>query len=545
MKKIILLALFTIYAFSSVISATVVSEAKAAQTAIGFLQKLIPGQSNIQIVLTKTISSAQSCNFFVFTYSQGFVIVAGDNRLFPIVAFSMDGNPDENILPPALLFWLNAITEKTQKQYETRANALWKNQAWQEMGKGTFQFPQTGIEPMLQTIWNQGCYYNSLLPDDSSGPCDHPYTGCVATTLSQIMNYFHYPKNGLGSHGYYSTFGWLEVDFENTNYDWVNMETVLNGENEAVAELMLQSAVSVNSQFLQGGTGAYDADGRNALVNFFGYDSTAQFLWRNGYTGDWDQLIKSELDAGRPVIYGGVDQSSGVGHTFICDGYMNDFFHINWGWGGTYNGYFYLDTLTPQNYHFDFQHDAIIGIKPAIDDPTMLFPPEDLTAGVDGHTVNLAWQKPSQQSSLELLGYNVYRNDSLLNTSVLTLLSFVDENVPSGDQVYSVETVFIGSGDGPATETAVHISGIKETSAKYYTIYPNPSSKTINIRLPKPQSPESTIEIYSPEGRKVFQYKFTLPGKQILQIQPSLPPGFYLLRYSSGYYQFTDRIVIL
>lgn len=87
-------------------------------------------------------------------------------------------------------------------------------------------------------------------------------------------------------------------------------------------------------------------------------------------TTDWIALLKSELDAGRPMEYAGF--GSGGGHAFVCDGYdAYDYFHFNWGWGGAYDGYFSIDALDPAGTGigggsggFNSGHQALIGISP-------------------------------------------------------------------------------------------------------------------------------------------------------------------------------------
>ena len=68
-----------------------------------------------------------------------------------------------------------------------------------------------------------------------------------------------------------------------------------------------------------------------------------QGLFRDDYNdATWIQMLKTDLDNGRPIQYAGFGQ--GGGHTWVCDGYDNDNnFHMNWGWGGTYDGYYSLN----------------------------------------------------------------------------------------------------------------------------------------------------------------------------------------------------------
>ncbi len=254
-----------------------------------------------------------------------------------------------------------------------------------------------GIAPLLYTTWNQDLYYNSAFPEDASFSSNHPYTGCVSTVMGQIMRYYNWPKTGTGQNTIESPYGELTAYFGNTTYDWIEMETYLDSENPAVAELLYHNAIAVNSEFYPQGTGAYDYNIPAALTDFFNYKETAEFLWTNNYISEnWKTMIKDELNQGRPLVYGGVDTAQLVGHTFICDGYQDEsFFHFNWGWGGQYNGYYYLDSLIVGPYHFDYQHDIVIGIEPDINGIVELYPPENLSSEVVVRDVNLSWDEPT------------------------------------------------------------------------------------------------------------------------------------------------------
>jgi hypothetical protein len=421
-------------------------------------------------------------------------------------------------------------------------------EAWTEYGDGNGSKSNkfSTIEPMLNTTWNQGCYYNSALPLEPEGPCGHLYTGCVATALAQVLNYYHYPKQGTGYHSLSTPYGTVEADFENTTYAWEDMKLNLQGENPAVAELMLHCAVAVNSQFFPYGTGAYDIDARHALVNYFGYHPGAQFRLRHNYSGDWNALIISELESGRPVIYGGLEQATGAGHTFIVDGFQEPaFFHINWGWGGQYNGYFYLDSLIAGNYHFDYFHDAITGIRPDIPASQSLFPPENLDAVVNLRTVSLSWTEPGFTSSLELIGYNIFRNQLLLNQFIVTGLQLTDKDVPPGDHTYYVQSVFIGNGNGPSAETQTYVSGLYETGMHDLTFFPNPASGQIFVELNGDMIDQPVITVFDLAGRSVEISQSEQLSCNTLQINLAhYSPGLYFIYLKAGNETRVHKIVL-
>ena len=175
------------------------------------------------------------------------------------------------------------------------------------------------IPPLLQTTWNQGCYFNTLCPADPAGPCGHVWTGCTATAMAQIMKFWNYPTTGTGSESYTCPpYGQLTADFGATTYQWSQMPNALYAENEAVATLLYHCGVSVNMSYSPDGSGA--GAPRDALVNFFDYSPLAQFVSKSSFSEtDWAALIRSELDQLRPVWYDGTGESN-PGHAFVCDG---------------------------------------------------------------------------------------------------------------------------------------------------------------------------------------------------------------------------------
>jgi hypothetical protein len=314
-----------------------------------FAEKMQDLQQEVFFGKEYVISEAGETTYYVFHINNGFIIISADDLVFPVLGYSFTNNYTENSFPPAFKAWMGHNKEQILFAVDNKqvAPKQVKN-AWLKYASKDF-FPDLNfesVEPMIHTTWSQGCYYNSLFPADTNGPCGYLWTGCVATAMVQIMKYYNYPKSGTGSNGYNSSYGWVEADFENTEYDWAGMKNHLNEENYPVAELLYHVAISVNSQFFPYGTGAYDFDARDALVDYFNYKSDAQFYWRDSYPGDWKAMLRTELDEGRPFLYGGVDSETSAGHTLVCDGYQDtSFFHFNWGWNGYYDGYFYLDSL--------------------------------------------------------------------------------------------------------------------------------------------------------------------------------------------------------
>ncbi len=172
------------------------------------------------------------------------------------------------------------------------------------------------VNPLLNTNWDQDTYYNALCPSDAGGPGGHVYAGCVATAVGQVMKFHNHPEQGTGSHSYYCyPYGTLEVNFGNTTYQWSQMPNQIYTYNTPIATLLYHVGVAVNMQYGPDGSGAYVSDAKDALVEYFGYANTAQYLWKDNYNSTtWEQMLRDELEADRPLVYRGQGE---FGHAFV------------------------------------------------------------------------------------------------------------------------------------------------------------------------------------------------------------------------------------
>jgi hypothetical protein len=308
--------------------------------------------------------------FYIYNMNEneGFVIVTADDRITPILGYSISGRYEGQNLPPAF----KKLLEEYKKEIQfILVNNLTSDEEiksqWQKLKSGESLNPQkniSSVSPLLTTTWNQSPYYNDLCPYDYSYN-DLTLTGCVATAMAQIMKYWNHPTQGTGFHSYESDYGTLTANFAATTYNWAAMPNNVTSTNNAVATLMYHCGVSVDMNYGVSGSSAMTSDVVNALTSYFQYSTDAQYVQKSDYSNsDWIQLLKSELDASRPMQYRG--SGNGSGHSFVCDGYNNsDLFHFNWGWGGSSNGYFTLSNLNPGTYNFTSLQAAIIGIQPA------------------------------------------------------------------------------------------------------------------------------------------------------------------------------------
>jgi hypothetical protein len=318
--------------------------------------------------------------YYIFTTpDNGFVIVAGDDAVTPILGYSLAGGYSADNPSPTFVWWMkqyenqiiDAIDSGMEGTGQTRRE--WERLLEEkEQAESLSSEMITGVEPLLRTKWDQGEYYNTLCPYDPVER-DRVPTGCVATSFAQIMKYHGAPVKGRGDHSYvHPRYGYLSANFANTTYHWSAMPNELNGPSQAVATLMYHLGVAFEMEYGPRASGAYPRDAAEALKRFFDYQPTTREVERRAYSNEaWQALIRSELDAERPVEYHGY--GNGAGHSFVCDGYQGEYFSINWGWGGRSDGYFLLSNLAPNGVGtgggagtYNQKQGAVIGIAPLI-----------------------------------------------------------------------------------------------------------------------------------------------------------------------------------
>lgn len=288
--------------------------------------------------------------------SDGFVIVAADSNIRPILGYSLSGHCDANNMPPNFVNWMKGYEDLIvlAKNKDLEANASIKNQ-WDELlnGKTKSIKGTKAIPPLIKTRWGQSGYYYSLCPYDTKLK-QRTLTGCVATAMAQIMRYWNFPNQGVGTNTYtHKSLGTFTVNFANSTYDWKNMPAFLSSRNttvekNAVAKIMYDAGVSVNMNYGVDESGALLIDEFNSFKKYFNYSNKIKLISMSDpeYEGIWNQVIKAEIDASRPIQYSGGPSGNGS-HAFICDGYdYRNYFHFNWGWTGAYDGYYPLDSLT-------------------------------------------------------------------------------------------------------------------------------------------------------------------------------------------------------
>jgi hypothetical protein len=362
-------------------------------------------QLSIKLVYTEKDNNLPVYYIFNVNSNDGFVIVAAEDNVYPILGYSYNGKfvGDMSGQAPAFKWWMSNYVKEIVYVRDNDVQASEEiTYQWNELLQNPDkQLDVKGVNPLLTTTWNQGCYYNFKCPEDASGPCGHVYTGCVATAMAQIMKYHNYPVHGEGSYSYNCPgYGTLSADFKNTTYDWMSMPDNVTNVNNAVATIMYHAGVSVDMQYGTSSSSSTELKAYNAFLDYFNYSEQAQIISKVFFpTTTWENIIKESLDNSLPVFYSGTNDDKNkevYGHAFVCDGYQGtNYFHFNWGWSGSADGFYYLTNLNPNGYDFTSNQSAIVNLFPKYSEK--LNPPEELDAFVDGNNVMLTWNDPIEE----------------------------------------------------------------------------------------------------------------------------------------------------
>lgn len=314
---------------------------------------------NISITERFTKKVAGKANFHVFNLSPtGFVIIAGDDRYNAVLAFSDESNINLSTDKAYIGLW-GTLSIHEERIQHIRANHLPASIAvqneWKTLRNRAVSVAREDgivVAPLTTTKWNQGAYYNAECPANAesveTGPDGRTYCGCGPVAMAQLIKFHNYPVTGNGSNSYEDPiYGQQTADFCNTYYNWANMPDELTEPNADVAKLIYQMGVSTYTYYSTNYTETYLSYMRDAFVNNFGFDQSANWFYDGN--GDFHWVAKNDLDRGRPTLLSGVSKFGGA-HTWVADGYgyfdasggagETEYFHFNWGWGGDNNGWF-------------------------------------------------------------------------------------------------------------------------------------------------------------------------------------------------------------
>lgn len=316
---------------------------------------------------------------YIVNLNNGFVLLSADDLAAPVIGYSFDKSFNLDKINPGLELFLTRYKEQINmaiagKSTDSEIADEWAYYMDKDFALNEIKHIKT-VDNFMLTEWGQDSPYNGQCPENANGKA---IVGCVALSMAQAMKYYDYPETGQGSHsyshsgwGYNENYGTLSANFGSTTYKWANMPLKAHLDNDDLGTMLYHCGVAVDMSYSATGSGSQTAYVEDALRDYFRYATDVDYKSKdndwydsNTYTdSEWKDMLKSNLNAGYPLVYSGHDPDGG-GHAWNVAGYQNDEFFMNWGWDGFNNAFYSLDNLIAGGYSFTSGHAAVSNIYP-------------------------------------------------------------------------------------------------------------------------------------------------------------------------------------
>ena len=380
----------------------------------------------------------QNAPYYVFNASdgKGYVIISGDERAYEVLGYSDNGTLSDETMPCAMRMLLDYYADEIKNLppiQESKEKAVAK-------GLKKVQESRQDVAKLVSCQWGQSSPYNAQCPTSSGG---RTIVGCSATAMSQILYYWGHQRGydiQAASIPAYVTrnLGLKCGELPATTFDWASMKD-RSSNDAAAAKLCRYVGQSIEMDY---GTNASEAFGgcmAPAYRDYFGIDNHVRAVFRSDYNyEEWEKIIYQEIASRRPVVLGGTYYSSGWGgHAFVCDGYQasTGYYHINWGWNGSYDGFFPLTALNSSGAtgtgsgSYNIWLMGIIGIQPPIEGHE--YSVEDPCAAVVDLSVTGGRVFTRETAEREFQGitlFNAIYNHLQYDTELVAGLGLYDDN---------------------------------------------------------------------------------------------------------------------
>ncbi|CAL2105275.1 putative Inhibitor_I69 domain-containing protein [Tenacibaculum sp. 190524A02b] len=348
----------------------VVKEALAKEIALKMLReegKNAVAEKELEVTSVKDVNHDPYFHIVNEKKGKSFVIVSGDKRLEPVLAFGDEKFDFENA-SEQLKFWMKGYANKIDfirkdKEVVASKEITSFNQKVANIGAFTSsklvskkQRKETEfVRQLTLTRWGQRCVYNSYAPTkeeigcdtNASLPCGRAYTGCVATCLAQVVNYY----KSMDAY-----------DYTALNYEYTDADLGTRNGNE-VGKLIKEVADIMDMKYTCNGSVSYSSDMlRKDVRERLGFDEQLKSKRLN--TMEIDEIY-NELKEGNPMVISGKDYNNGrrVGHLWVVDGFLryyaakeeNDqvYLHFNLGWSGSSNGWYLYNDFNLGSYNLN------------------------------------------------------------------------------------------------------------------------------------------------------------------------------------------------
>jgi len=365
------LLLLVVSSFGKPVSLTEVREA------VYFLMDSWNKDFVIEKIEARYLPGGELGYYMVDLGQDGWVMVSSDDVVRPVLAFSFENAmPEENEWKEGAAYLMNLYKEEisvAMKDQSLPRDKSWDREVLPSEKKATAESAATVIDPIIDVKWDQGGGWNLFCPADEAGPSGHVYVGCVAVAMAQAMSVHEYPVKPKGIKSYvHEDYGSIAVNYDMASpYNWSEMSATSADSFNAM--LLYHCAVSVEMDFGPSGSGAYVRTAASSMIQYFNYSRNLRNKDRFIDAEEWEAALVAELAAGHPIVYRGQPEDGTSGHAWNLDGYSDQagsgYFHMNFGWSGSQNGYYTLNNIVPGSYEFNSEQGAIFGIAPPFSSP--------------------------------------------------------------------------------------------------------------------------------------------------------------------------------
>ena len=366
-----ILILITLFTTVLGLCAKEISQQMAASKAVQLMQSRIDDFYS-QVASVKAVTFEGRKAYYVVQFApEGWALISADDTSTPFIGYSESGVYQSEDLPYNMRAQMDVYGNQiinNAKRY-SQQHTDW--QTVSDMSKRASRRADEKIAPLITVTWNQTGAYQKYCPKDGNGQA---VVGCVAVGMAQAMSVAQWPQRPVGNYGYdHSTYGYIYIDYDKeAAYNWSNILSGANSRDD-VARLLYHCGVAVRMDYSPSGSGTQTSYIPGALQRNFQYPASVRYYNRSSFSdSDWKQLILTELQEGRAVAYSGHDPKKNYGHCFNLDGYDGNWFHVNWGWGGSNDGYFSLDGLRDNTMDMDYTdgQGVVVGIRPPSEHPS-------------------------------------------------------------------------------------------------------------------------------------------------------------------------------
>ena len=422
LSRICLFITIGMFACIQSISSNPITRQKAFQNASEFLLKKGITLKNTALRHAPALPGSdtlENAPYYVFNVGDdnGFVIASGDDNSEQVLGYSTTGHIDPEAMPDNLKYYLDELVKEAAS---VESNVTGGARKVKRLAP-----TKRAIAPLITTHWDQDSPFNNMVPYviKNNGDTVRCVTGCVATAMAQLMNFYKYPDATIADiPGYTSKSSGFVIDTipAGTTIDWDNMADIYDWNSnstpaqcDAVAKLMYLCGVSVRMDYGVSASGA--STSITPFTKYFGYGSQVKKCEKKDYSSlTWFNLIYNELAEGYPLY------SAGGSHAYVIDGYDGDnMFHFNWGWGKGSDGYYllsafseyYPDGTTGSTTSFTSGQSVIIGLRTTEEDSPSIASTVRLTQCINDSTLEVKMIHPAKLAEECAYGIGYIKDD--------------------------------------------------------------------------------------------------------------------------------------